>query len=65
MRSTPKFRVNKKVDPPQVFLLCSECGADIRELSEHEGVDLRRGHYCKECDPGCIVLNQPKAKEEK
>lgn len=60
MKNYPSFRVDKEADPPRVFLRCSECEKDIRELEPGEKVKVTRGYYCEDCDPGAIVLNPPK-----
>lgn len=56
----PRFRLDKKVTPPRVFLQCSKCEVDIREIKPTENIKVTRAYYCDKCDPGVIVLNIPK-----
>lgn len=66
MDSKPKFRVEKVKGKPVVWILCSECGEDVRQLGLGEEVDVRRGYYCAEHEKNVIVLNPPErnAKDE-
>jgi hypothetical protein len=57
MKTEPKFRVDKSGEQPRVFVQCSECYVDLRELKPRESIDVRRAYYCAECDPGAVVLN--------
>ncbi len=59
-RQQPKFRVDKETDPPRVFVQCSHCGTDIRELHAGERIKITQAYYCDECDPGVTVLNPPR-----
>ena len=60
MKNQPSFRVDKDANPPRVFVQCSECGVDIREMSPGESIKVTRAYYCDECDPGVVVLNPSK-----
>ena len=53
---TPKFRFTKTL-PHKVFLQCSSCDKDIKEIKPKESIIVTRAYYCDECDPGVIVLN--------
>lgn len=57
--TSPRFKVEGRRDSARVFLHCSICDARIREIAEEELVDCARGYYCKECDPGVVMVNQP------
>lgn len=57
VETKPNFRVEKECNPPKVFLLCSECKKDIREIMPRERVRVNRAYYCKECDTGVVVVN--------
>jgi hypothetical protein len=59
--TTPNFRVegNSRRDA-RVILLCSDCGADLREITLDEEIHVDRGYYCAEHDDGNVVhLNLP------
>ena len=58
-KSAPSFRVDKKSKPPRVFLRCSQCDVDIRELKMSEKISVTRAYHCKDCDQGVVVLNPP------
>ncbi len=60
----PKFGVDKSTNPPTIFLQCSDCGTNIRQLKPKEDVKVNRAYFCDSCDPGVIVLNPPKEKKE-
>jgi len=53
----PRFRVDKKLNPPVVYLQCSKCEKDIRKLGMKEQISVQIAHYCDDCDDGTIVLN--------
>lgn len=53
----PAFRVNK--EEQRVFVVCSKCGTDVRELLPEERISVERAHYCAACDPGVLVMNPP------
>ena len=63
MNTAPKFRVDKEAKPPKVFLQCSRCDKDIREVKMDESIDVRRAYYCKDHDDGSIHLNVEKSEE--
>ena len=62
--TAPRFRVDKKAKPPRVFLQCTKCHKDIREMKPGERISVRRAYYHDECDPGAIVLNMPTEKDD-
>ena len=48
----PTFRTEGKTrETARVFLQCSLCEADIRELKRGESVDVSIAHLCDKCDP--------------
>lgn len=53
----PKFRIDKSGKQPRVFVQCSKCDVDLRELKPHESIAVTRAYFCDDCDPGAIVLN--------
>jgi hypothetical protein len=55
----PKFRVDKSGAAPRVFLQCSECSEDLRELKPHESVQVTRAYYCTKCEPGNVITINP------
>ena len=56
----PKFRTEgKTMETAKVFLQCSNCDVDIRELKPTESINVTRAYYCDECDSGAVVLNPP------
>jgi len=58
--NTPKFRTEGKDKKTcKLFLQCSKCEVDIRQLKDTDVIDVRHGHYCKDCDDGSIRLNLP------
>lgn len=59
IKNTPNFRVDKFSKPPKVFLQCSECLKDIRQIKDTESILLTRAYHCADCDPGVITLNPP------
>lgn len=59
MKAHPSFRVDKSGSEPRVFVRCSQCEKDIREMKPGERIDVRRAYYCDDCDPGAVVLNMP------
>jgi len=60
LKREPKFRVDKESKPPRVFIQCSECGVDLREMQPGERIKVTQAYYCDRCDPGVIVLNMPR-----
>lgn len=42
----------------RVWILCTFCGAEIREVGERERVPSDRAYFCAKCDPGVIVPSQ-------
>jgi hypothetical protein len=58
---TPRFRVTKE-KPHRVFLQCTACDKDIKEIKQHESINITRAYYCADCDPGVIYLNPPRSK---
>ena len=62
--NSPRFRVTGKgTKNPKVIIQCSKCEVDIRELKPTQSVRVDRAHFCKDCDPGVIVMNPPKKSE--
>ena len=59
----PKFRV-EKTNPPRVFIQCSSCGIDLREMKPSEKIKVTRAYYCNNCEPGVVVLNPPSSKSD-
>lgn len=55
-KKTPNFRITKEL-PHRLFLQCSDCLRDIKEIKPKESIHVTRAYYCDECDPGVIVLN--------
>ena len=55
--TAPRFRVDKKAIPAKVFLQCSRCEIDLREIKPMESITVIRAYYCDKCDLGVIVLN--------
>lgn len=56
----PRFRTEGRGLPgAKVFLQCSFCGVDIRELGRDESIRVDRGYYCEKHDPGFEVPNDP------
>jgi hypothetical protein len=48
----PKFRTEGKTRATvRVFLQCSLCDADIREIKPNESVDVTVAYLCTKCDP--------------
>lgn len=63
MDARPKFRTEgKDRKTAKVFLQCSNCDADIREIKPNEEIQVTRGYYCETCDDGAIYLNLPRQK---
>lgn len=61
--TAPKFRVTgKSRKDAKVFLQCSNCDKDIREIKETDEIDVRRAYYCPDCDNGTITLNPANTK---
>lgn len=56
---TPCFRVDKSGKRPRVFIQCSLCKDDVREMQPHEEISVRRGYLCDKCsgDGKLIPLN--------
>ena len=62
--TTPRFRVDRtKKKRPKVYLQCSNCEVDIRQIGMSESVSVLRAHYCPDCDDGAIHLNLGKSDE--
>ncbi len=59
MNVEPRFRVEGKGRKSRVFLDCSECSEEIRELGKHETINVTRAYYCTNCDDGAIHINFP------
>ena len=61
----PNFRVTE-TKPHRVFLQCSKCLKDIKEIKPKETVDVTRAYWCDECEPNSavIVLNPPVPKSK-
>lgn len=60
MENRPKLRVEgTSRKNARVFLQCSECDCDIREIKPHESVSVTRAYLCKDCDDGVIRMNPP------
>ena len=57
LQRRPKFQYEGTGEDRRLFLLCSECEARIREIDMEDRINLRFGHYCKNCDPGIVLLN--------
>ncbi len=55
----PKFRTEGTRDKPRVFLQCSNCEKDIREIGMTDQIAVDRAYYCNDCDPKVVVLNTP------
>jgi len=51
----PRFRVTK-TNPPRVFLQCSNCHEDIKEIKPKEEVNVTRAYYCTDCEPNQSVI---------
>ncbi len=64
MRNQPRFRVDKKAKPTRVFLQCTKCEKDIREIRMNESIRVTRAYFCEDCDTGAIVLNPPSMNEK-
>ncbi len=47
----PKFRTEGKPPKVKVFLQCSMCDKDIREVKPNDIVDISHAHLCTTCDP--------------
>jgi len=60
MNNQPYFRVDRTVDPPQAYIICSNCGADVREIRKGEKIRLTRAYFCEKCDDGVIHLSAPR-----
>lgn len=61
---SPKFHVNKDVNPPEVWVLCTTCDAKIKQVMPNESISVMQAYYCKEHDDGAIHLNPPTNKKE-
>lgn len=59
MKKLPNFRVDKTSNGHRVFLLCSNCSKDVKEIKKDESVNVTRAYYCDECEPNpsVIILN--------
>ena len=53
----PRFRTIGPRNKARLFLQCSSCEVDIREIKPAETIDVTRGYYCKDCDTGTIIEN--------
>lgn len=64
-QKTPRFRVTK-TNPPQVFLQCSGCYKDLKEIKPNGTVDVTRAYYCNDCETNqnVITLNPSIKKED-
>lgn len=58
----PRFRTVGKPPHVTLWLQCSACAKDIRPLLNTETIDVRRGHYCNNCNDGTVHLNLPEKK---
>ena len=59
--TSPTFRTQKtRAGNTRLFLQCSQCEADIKELKPTDEVDVRRAYFCKDCDDGAVYLNPAK-----
>lgn len=63
LKREPSFRVDKESNPPRVFIRCSQCDKDIREMLPGESIRVTQAYYCEDCDPGVTVLNPPREKK--
>lgn len=59
-KSEPRFRLDKSGGAPRVFVQCSQCAADLRQLDPGERIKVTQAYYCDACDPGVTVLNPPR-----
>ena len=59
LKRTPVFKTKGQPPDVRLFLHCSQCDAEMREVADDEAVDVRVAHYCKQCDPGGPLLNLP------
>lgn len=60
--TAPRFRVDRtKKKRPRVYLQCSKCEVDIREIKPADKVSVVVAHYCRDCDDGVTYLNQGKS----
>lgn len=55
----PRFRTEGPRHKARVFLQCSSCEADIRELQPKESINVTRAYYCFRCDNGTVIQNPP------
>lgn len=53
----PRFRTIGPRHAARLFLQCSSCEVDIREIKPTEVIDVTRGYYCPKCDTGTIIEN--------
>lgn len=53
----PRFRTEGPKHSARLFLQCSSCEVDIREIASHEVIDVTRGYYCTACDTGTVIEN--------
>jgi hypothetical protein len=64
--TTPTFRTEGSgAQTARVFLQCSLCLVDVREITNNESVDVTVAHYCDRCDPGEVVKNPPISESDK
>ena len=57
----PNFRTEgTNAENARVFLCCSKCNKDIRELKKTDSIKVNRSYFCKDCDDGTIRMNPPK-----
>ncbi len=61
----PCFRTEPptRYKPARVWIICSYCGCDIRQLQATEAIHVTRAYFCPEHDDGTIHLNPPRRDE--
>lgn len=47
----PEFRTERKGRHVRLFLMCSLCKKDLRELKNKDKVDVSVLHFCDDCFP--------------